>query len=64
MQGGMPGVSDSFTSALWVLDWLPEISKTGARAQNFHGAPVSVSDAAPFASFEGGMRRGAQKQEA
>lgn len=33
------GVSDTFIAALWALDWLPEISKTGASSQNFHGGP-------------------------
>jgi hypothetical protein len=32
-------VSDTFIATLWVLDWLPEISKTGAVSQNFHGGP-------------------------
>lgn len=35
----MQGVSDTFVATLWVLDWLPEISKTGAVSQNFHGGP-------------------------
>ena len=40
--GGMPGVSDTFIASLWVLDWLPEISKAGARSQNFHGGPTGT----------------------
>lgn len=31
--GGQPGVSDTFASTLWVLDWLPSISKVGADSQ-------------------------------
>lgn len=31
--GGQPGVSDTFASTLWVLDWLPSISKIGASSQ-------------------------------
>eukprot|EP01046_Picozoa_sp_COSAG06_P005821 COSAG06_NODE_263_length_18879_cov_71.911555_22_plen_40_part_00 len=36
-------MSDVFVSALWALDWLPEISKAGAVRQNFHGGPVRAS---------------------
>ena len=34
-RGGTPNISDVFVSALWALDWLPEISKQGAVGQNF-----------------------------
>lgn len=42
-KGGWANVSDVFVSALWVLDWLPQISKAGAVRQNFHGGPVRYS---------------------
>lgn len=37
--GGQPGVSDTLSSALWALDFLPTLSKAGARRMNFHGGP-------------------------
>ena len=37
--GGQAGVSDTLTSALWSLDFLPTLSKAGARRMNFHGGP-------------------------
>jgi hypothetical protein len=37
--GGQPGVSDTLSSALWSLDFLPTLSKAGARRMNFHGGP-------------------------
>lgn len=38
--GGQKGVSDAFGSALWVLDYLAEMSKAGAEAVLFHGGPT------------------------
>ena len=35
---GIPGVSDTFQSALWVLDYLPYLSMAGADGMNFHGS--------------------------
>ena len=40
--GGIPGVSDTFASALWALDFLCLLSKAGVRQFNFHGGPDVV----------------------
>ena len=48
--GGTSGVSDTFPSALWVLDFLPWASKSGAAAMNFHGGPHGPYAAVSFAS--------------
>lgn len=37
--GGQSGVSDTFASTLWVMDFLPSLSKVGVRSMNFHGGP-------------------------
>ncbi len=37
--GGMPGVSDTFTSALWVLDTLFELARTGVGGVNLNTVP-------------------------
>jgi hypothetical protein len=37
--GGQNGVSNTFASALWAIDFLPALSKTGIRGMNFHGGP-------------------------
>jgi hypothetical protein len=37
--GGFAGVSDTFASALWALDFLPSLSKRGVERFNFHGGP-------------------------
>ena len=50
-KGGWANVSDVFISALWVLDWLPQISKAGAVRQNFHGGPVRCTLWSPFATM-------------
>ncbi|KAJ9468351.1 hypothetical protein DIPPA_30015 [Diplonema papillatum] len=34
--GGIPGVSDSFASTLWALDYLPYLSKAGAVGMSMH----------------------------
>ena len=49
--GGMPGVSDTFTTALWVVDFLPALAAVGARGMNFHGGPRGVY---PAVGFEAG----------
>ena len=50
--GGWANASDVFVSALWALDWLPEISKAGAVRQNFHGGPDGwYCDIKCFSSF-------------
>ena len=48
--GGIPGVSDTFASALWVLDFLPQLSKAGVRLFNFHGGPDVVYTPIGFGS--------------
>lgn len=35
--GGVPGVSDSFASALWVIEFLFALAQGGASGANFHG---------------------------
>ena len=40
--GGCPNVSDTFASALWVLDFLSELSKAGVQGVNLHGGPTQV----------------------
>ena len=40
--GGAPNVSDTFASTLWVLDFLPELSKAKVVGVNFHGGPVDL----------------------
>lgn len=40
--GGMAGVSDTFAAALWVLDFLPHLSKRGVRLFNFHSGPDAL----------------------
>jgi hypothetical protein len=36
-QGGKPGVSDTFASALWALDLMYQLAQAGAIGVNFHG---------------------------
>lgn len=40
--GGAPGVSDSYASALWVLDFLFNCAQGGAAGVNFHGGGDSA----------------------
>eukprot|EP00659_Diplonema_papillatum_P002609 gene2609-4048_t len=48
--GGIPDVSDTFAAALWVMDYLPYLSKAGYHGMNFHGGasggytPVVIKD--------------------
>ncbi len=35
--GGMPGVSNSYASAIWAVDTLFNLATAGVRAHNFHG---------------------------
>lgn len=46
--GGQQNISDVYISALWALDFLPEISKVGATRFNFHGGIDSRSSYAAF----------------
>jgi hypothetical protein len=42
--GGTRGVSDSLASALWVLDALFEIARTGVTGVNIHTVPNSINE--------------------
>jgi hypothetical protein len=42
--GGQRGVSDSFASALWVLDALFELAKTGVRGVNIQTVPNTINE--------------------
>jgi hypothetical protein len=55
-QGGKPGVSDTFASALWAADLMYELAAAGAIGVNFHGGgygwytPVAGTRANGFAA--------------
>jgi hypothetical protein len=42
--GGTRGVSDSFASALWVLDALFELARTGVAGVNVHTVPGTINE--------------------
>ena len=42
--GGTRGVSDTFTSALWVLDTLFEMARTGVNGVNIHTVPNTINE--------------------
>jgi hypothetical protein len=42
--GGMPGVSNSFGSALWAVDTLFELVRTGVNGVNFHTRPGTINE--------------------
>jgi hypothetical protein len=42
--GGTRGVSDTFTSALWVLDALFEMANTGVTGVNIHTVPGAINE--------------------
>jgi hypothetical protein len=42
--GGTRGVSDTFASALWVLDALFEMARTGVTGVNIHTVPNSINE--------------------
>jgi hypothetical protein len=42
--GGTRGVSDTFTSALWVLDTLFEMADTGVSGVNIHTVPGAINE--------------------
>jgi hypothetical protein len=47
--GGIPGVSNSFASALWAVDYLLTGAEHGASGMNFHGSMTSHCNAySPF----------------
>jgi hypothetical protein len=42
--GGTRGVSDTFTSALWLLDTLFEMARTGVAGVNIHTVPKTINE--------------------
>jgi hypothetical protein len=42
--GGTRGVSDTFASALWVLDTLFEMARTGVSGVNIHSVPATINE--------------------
>jgi hypothetical protein len=42
--GGTRGVSDSFASALWILDTLFEVARTGVAGVNIHTVPNTINE--------------------
>lgn len=48
--GGQPGVSDTFASALWALDYTVRAMDAGVAGINFHGNPAHPSSYAPLAA--------------
>jgi hypothetical protein len=52
--GGTRGVSDTFTSALWVLDTLFEMARTGVSGVNIHTVPNTINEVVGPASANGG----------
>jgi hypothetical protein len=42
--GGTRGVSDSFTSALWLLDTLFEMARAGVAGVNIHTVPKTINE--------------------
>jgi hypothetical protein len=52
--GGFRGVSDTFTSALWVLDALFEMARTGVAGVNIHTVPGTINEIIGPATTTGG----------
>jgi hypothetical protein len=52
--GGVPGVSNSFATALWAPDALFSVVRSGVRAVNLEARVYSIN--APFGWHRGGMR--------
>ena len=42
--GGTRGVSDTFASALWVLDTLFEMARLGVSGINIHSVPDTINE--------------------
>jgi glycosyl hydrolase family 79 len=60
--GGTRGVSDSFASALWVLDALFEMARTGVTGINIHTVPNSINEIlGPDDSGGGGVGAGSMR---
>lgn len=60
--GGMPGVSNSFASALWGLDYMFTLAQDGFRSVNFHmsyrpGGGSSYNPIDTYAASSGGQYR-------
>ena len=41
--GGFPGVSDSFASALWAVDWALQLAHTNLTGALFHAGGQNVA---------------------
>lgn len=54
--GGQRGVSDSFASALWVLDTLFELAKTGVRGVNIQTVPNTINEVLGASFVRGAWR--------
>jgi hypothetical protein len=52
--GGTRGVSDTFTSALWVLDTLFEMVRAGVNGVNIHTVPNTINEVLGPQSAHGG----------
>jgi hypothetical protein len=52
--GGTRSVSDTFTSALWVLDTLFEMARTGVSGVNIHTVPNTINEVLGPVSSRGG----------
>jgi hypothetical protein len=55
--GGFRGVSDTFTSALWVLDTLFEVARTGVNGVNIHTVPGAINEILGPETTTGGVAR-------
>jgi len=45
---GQQGVSDTFISALWAIDYMFEVAKRGGSGVNFHGSEDGMDGTVPF----------------
>ncbi len=45
---GQPGVSDTFISALWAIDYMFEVAKRGGAGINFHNGETGMDGTVPF----------------
>lgn len=54
--GGTRGVSNTFTSALWVLDTLFELSRAGVSGVNVNGVPNTINELLGPERVKGGWR--------
>jgi hypothetical protein len=56
--GGTRGVSDTFASALWVLDALFELARTGVSGVNIHTVPNTINEILGAQLVNGAWRMG------